>query len=336
MPSPHRTGFPNRGGRPASQRRTDVTYLDAFRPGRIPEGGFTVELTNDPINGYQTTDTLPDFSFIARSWDEAVMTAQAQWACDSAFTLNVQTRDLATVYHGIVTTTEPNVVLATSWRWYYRVRAGRGGTWSSWSSVKYVEVISVSTTAIAYIDMNVGSSTSVHSDGASYIELNVGVAEPPELDAVQYVDLNVGVLVPDYINGVQYVEINIGVTVTYGLPWAYYIELDIGTDRPEPVIWWIRPDWGREGYVFNIFGHGFGQYQNAYDGEVLIGGHLAPIAAWDRIPAVDPVPVDGPKIVQGPLESDERIDVEHGHIVAVVPPGLSPGEVSVKVRLTSG
>jgi hypothetical protein len=58
---------------------------------------------------------------------------------------------------------------------------------------------------------------------------------------------------------------------------------------PEPHIWWIRPEQGKEGYLFNIFGHGFGQVQGLYDGLVYLGGLLCPVVRWVLVPAVNRV-----------------------------------------------
>jgi hypothetical protein len=96
----------------------------------------------------------------------------------------------------------------------------------------------------------------------------------------------------------------------------HYADFNVRADIvPVPHIWWIRPEQGRWGYGFNIYGHGFGSFQNEYNGTVKLGDFTCQVVEWQEIPAVPPPDT----IVRADDPADDIIKPEHGWIFVIVP-----------------
>lgn len=214
--------------------------------------------------------------------------------------------------------------------WFFRARAGSKtlDLWSDWTaSARYVDVNPILGSTTSYIEMNVGATGLEWAGAVAYLDLNVGVEQEDAAAAVlAYSDMNVGVD-PKWKQTTSYSDMNVYPPTGEYLP-AGYADMYVLVERPTPHIWWIRPEQGREGYVFHIFGHGFGQQVNEYDGSVWLGALECQVVRWVTVPQSATTPEEM-RITRGSgLESDD-ITVEHGWITVVVPPGAVTALVRV-------
>lgn len=105
---------------------------------------------------------------------------------------------------------------------------------------------------------------------------------------------------------------------------AYYG--DISTNVPTPHIWFIRPASGREGDNTFVFGHGFGDTDATYNGNVEYSGVPMLTGAWDRIPGT---------ISQTRYIDTQALDFqcEHGIILATIPTSVDDGLITVVTNI---
>jgi hypothetical protein len=215
--------------------------------------------------------------------------------------------------------------------WYLRVRAGDSSTdtWTPWTrreqSLNLQPVLGSVTQAI---DVNIGVTVDSYAGAIAYSDMNIGVQVEEFRDVIEYTDLNVGVD-PTWLRAVAYSDLNVYPPTGQYVDLAY-LDLNVLSARPDPLIWWIRPEMGREGYVFRIIGHGFGSFQNEWDGAVFLGALACPVMSWDRV-AADASPDE---ISKGATNETDVIKPEHGVIVVAVPFEAVSG--NVKVVLSGG
>jgi len=145
--------------------------------------------------------------------------------------------------------------------------------------------------------------------------LNIGAGAVQPNNFATYSDINIGVRFEEVTSFLNYSDVNVGVPLTLSRIAYQYSDVNVDTTSPKPHIWWIRPDFGREGYLFNIYGHGFGLFQGQYGGIVKLGDYVCPVIRWERVAAVAPPNL----IVKGDEPEDDIIKPEHGWIVVVVP-----------------
>lgn len=260
---------------------------------RLPPliNGFRAEI-HAPVNGYSSNDrsqpvTVSGVSALATPVDfqvewrrqQAVLSGGSTWLPDATYTVSV-----SGVPSGEQTPVVPPAELQYG-TWWVRVRAGDAtfSLWSDWSAQQWMDIRPVLGSMAQYIDLNVGVTDPPLAGAFAYIEMNVGVPEGEALDTISYLEMNVGVSLGRLV-AVEYSEMNIGPMLD---PYraSEYLDVNVVNDEtPVPHIWWIRPEQGKEGYVFNIYGQGFGAFQNEYDGKVLLGNLVCSIARWDRVP----------------------------------------------------
>lgn len=313
-------GFPNRGGRLPHKRQVRSQSLDGFRPGK-PVNGYWVQ-TLGPRLGSEGTALRPMVSFRGQSWDAGSMSYEVVFSTQATFGALLLSMSGSCGHLADVQVT-PSIDLPRK-TVYWRVRVGREGLWSEWASGWFLITASTLVCA-AYVDMNVGYGPPP-GDAVAYVDMNVGPAWQAWV-AASYADLNLGPAF-DRLETASYADLNVGPAWQYADS-GTYVDVNVTGDDPVPSIWWIRPAWGKSGWVFHLFGHGFGDFKEEFDGNVLVGERVAEISVWERVPATG----GAPEIVQGPTEADEVLTVEHGHIVVVVPSGLASGEKPVKVVL---
>lgn len=224
--------------------------------------------------------------------------------------------------------TSPAALTYTTW--YYRVRAGSKATnvWGEWSPAqRFLDVSPVLGSTAGYIDLNIGASYLDATGAIAYIDLNVGMPETTELMVVATtVDLNVGVL-SQWKQTQSYADLNVYPPTEPYNPMRY-ADLNVSPGVPTPHIWWIRPEQGLEGYVFHIFGHGFGAFPGEYSGTVYLGALACQVVEW----LIEPDTSTGPEdrvIIHGQGLDPDVITVEHGRITVVVPFGAVSAMVKV-------
>lgn len=299
--------------------------------------GYTVQVVS-PVNGIHTRDRRPDITVLGTG-PGATIDIQVEWRTTRA---TQSTPPLGPWAPTATYTTEfldagsgtPQAVEAptdlTYTTWWYRARVGDkdANIWGEWTGQFWLDVYPILGSTSEYIDINIGVETPTHLDSTvSYLEMNIGIEPTEMLDTIQYAEMNVGVS-ENLKLAAEYSTLNVFPPTGEYLA-AHYSALNVVTDEtPVPHIWWIRPEQGKEGYVFNIYGHGFGQFQNEFDGIVKLGNLTCAITRWEVMPRSALTDADL-KIMHGMGLDPDEITVEHGWIVAIVPTGAVSSMVTV-------
>lgn len=293
--APRRSSRPPRGIPP---RRGSSAYNYTIKP-PIPQNGYSVTIIS-PVNGATLETKRPTIKISVSSILGDPVDVQVEWRTQVPFLLGGNpdiynpaswrpypptqaSEHLAVPSGSTLDIQPPNDLTNTSW--YYRVRAGNKATnvWTQYTAAaRFLNVIPVLGSTATYFDWNVGVIRPQTVNSAVYMDFNVGVAAFAPQGSVQYSDLNIGVL-PGWKAAGEYLDINIFPPVVYQNG-ARYLDFNVTTTRPTPTIWWIRPEQGREGYVFHIYGHGFGSFQNQYDGRVFLGSLICQVTRWSLVP----------------------------------------------------
>lgn len=205
--------------------------------------------------------------------------------------------------------------------YYLRARAKKTiGSYNyvgPWSATSTFTVITKSGIASMNITMNIGVEHTPSTVSPAYSYQNVGVEHTPSTSWAAYAYQNVGVQYTPVDFTPQYVFIG-----------------DVNTDTPNPVIWFLRPEYGREGDGIAIYGFGFGDLQSTYGGVVeidwggAIGWQSVPISSWQTFPPTG-------SAYSGNREIDEllgNVDPQHTVIQIIVPSGAIPPGYPVRVR----
>lgn len=316
-------------------RRGGAAYQRA-RPTIPFTNGFSVQILS-PVNGFHSRDRRPDITVVGVSSLLSPVDLQIEWRTTKAVWTGTAwtptptyTSEFLDSVSGSPQVMEPPTDLAY-FTWWYRARAGDKdtNTWSEWSPQYFLDVYPILGSATEYIDLNIGVLQPVVLDTATaYLDMNIGVFPHTELTTlVSYLDINVGVMEHLKI-AAEYLNLNI-YQPTGEYQAAIYADLNMVSDEtPVPHIWWVRPEQGKEGYVFNIFGHGFGEFQNQYDGIVKLGNLTCAIARWEVVPRSALTDADL-RIIRGMGLDPDEITVEHGWVVAIVPTGAVSSMVQV-------
>ena len=278
-------------------RRGQAEFQRALRlPPQI--NGYGVEIQS-PAMGYHSRDKRPDITVVPRASVAMVADVQVEWRTQMAYQAGLNPLPsapwLPTPTYVSTALDQPRntpVVLEpptdlSYTTWWYRVRVGDidANVWSAWSEQRFLDVYPILGQASEYIEMNVGVVAPDKLDQtAIYIEMNVGAETVTHPQLMRYVAMNVGVESKVKLSA-EYMPMNV-YPPTGEYQAAAYTDLNMVTDQtPQPHIWWIRPEQGKEGYVFNIYGHGFGPSRGSYDGKVRLGNYECAIARWEVIPA---------------------------------------------------
>lgn len=288
------------GGSRAQSRRSESsrhTIYSAWKGKNPPVAGYDIAWADSqPVNVY-TSNTHPSVTFVGKYDSGGIIKVQVQWANFlSGFSSYDASRSLSgiisdytidTVTSGSSTTTTCPAELGP-FIWYVRARAGDGTVWSSWTPPIQVSVYSVVVAGAFYIDENVGQSyTQPHNYAAAYIDFNVGMLDVPKTADALYIDENIGASFPLPLAAIAaYVDENVGLDVNSTKAATAYMDVDIDSSaHPTPHIWWIVPVQGREGWLFHLYGHGFGDQQSEFGGRVLINDIQAGVIEWERVAA---------------------------------------------------
>lgn len=260
----------------------------------VPKNGYSVVLVS-PVNGSTTSDTRPRIFFVPTSELGTPVDVQVEWRTSQPRKDPINSEWLPSPIHyetvtGLSSGDQHSVQPPTDlgkYSWYYRLRAGSAtaNTWGDWTvSDRYLGIQSPFGSVVSYLELNVGVVRPATSGAVAYSNMNIGTVKFDNLkNSAIYTDLNVGIL-PKLESACTYSDMNIS-PVLRALSISTYTDMNIDTSQPDPVIWWIRPEEGKEGYVFNIYGHGFGGFQGEYDGKVRLGNLMCEISRWERVPA---------------------------------------------------
>lgn len=245
--------------------------------------------------------------------------SDVQWevASDAGFATVVWTQTTLNHADGIVQVTTGPLTDGTLYWW--RTRSAATGTtgWGAWSAVWQVTPDINTGRGYAYVDINVGIQPILDADVAEYVNLNAGVQITLDADAVEYVNINTGVEITRKSDGLEYGYVG-----------------DVNTDTPNPHIWFLRPNYGREGDGVSIVGFGFGDLVSTFSGVVEVdwggvtGWQSVPVVSWQTFPPT--VDAYGPDRTLN--EFTNEIDMQHTTIEIVVPPGAIPPGYPVRVR----
>lgn len=277
--------------RPPARRGGAVFHRALMAP--PPVNGFLIQIT-DPINGFHSRDRTPIITVVGTSVIASPVDIQIEWRTVQAtqqtpisawVPVPTYTVNIADAISGTPQFTEPPTDLLYQ-TWWYRARAGDidANIWGGWSPQYFLDVYPILGSTTEYVNINIGIETLPKlAFAAAYLEMNVGVGNNDKIVLTRYLEMNVGVgsslkLAAEYSNLNVYPP-------TGEMKAAVYTDLNMVTDEtPVPHIWWIRPEQGKEGYVFNIYGHGFGAFQNEHNGEVRLGNLVCSIARWQIVP----------------------------------------------------
>lgn len=272
-------------------RRGSVQLSRALLPPPLVNG-YAVALVA-PINGYFSFDLRQQVTILGTSSLGTDMDVQVEWrtgpASDTTGFGNwvpspIYVTNLSGIPSGVPYDVEPPADLGY-FTWYYRARTGIASSniWSAWSPQAFFNLSPVLGSVSTYIDLNVGVENVVSRGDYSYVDVNVGVKFTQARSDSKYIDLNVGV--PEVLfTPASYADLNVGAQRNLYQP-AAYADLNVLVDgTPVPRIWWVRPEQGKEGYLFNIYGHGFGEFQGEHNGKVVLGSLDCAIARWETIP----------------------------------------------------
>ena len=136
-----------------------------------------------------------------------------------------------------------------------------------------------------YTDLNIGvENVTPIKRVVQYVDFNIGLEPVEILDAVGYADFNVG-LEPQPREGAEYSDFNMHTN-----PGQYrrgvYLDFNIDPETsPVPHIWYIRPQYGKEGLIFNVYGQGLGITQDEFDGKVMLNELECAVTQWMVVPA---------------------------------------------------
>jgi hypothetical protein len=168
-----------------------------------------------------------------------------------------------------------------------------------------------------------------------YAFANVGVDDPYDEapDARLYAFANVGVAYdPTDVSGGAdgftgdfqvslYAFANVTIAGSGNLA-ALYAFSDIVTTTPTPHIWYVKPNYGKEGWQFDVVGYGFGDTQPEYNGLVKLGVVTCPLDVWSAVAA---------QALPHTIDRDLDIaDPVHQRLTVQVPVGGETGTVTVQ------
>lgn len=255
-----------------------------------PVNGYSASILS-PVNGFSSFDRRPDIRVIGSSIVNPTVDIQIEWRrTPSTAAAAVYTTTFLDSVSGSEQVLEPPQDLSY-YTWYYRLRSGEQdtNTWGAWSSVYFLSVFPVLGSSEAYMDLNIGVENVETLQAIAYMDMNVGVVVAVPDTTLEYTDFNIG-LETQFKIGAEYLDFNVFPPLQ-GFKKSEFMDfnvLDAGT--PTPHIWWIRPERGKEGFVFNIYGHGFGTFQGEFDGRVRLGDLECAITRWDLVPVTDSRP----------------------------------------------
>lgn len=158
----------------------------------------------------------------------------------------------------------------------------------------------------------------------------------PDVTSTEQIYLNVGVLLVQErdVTSTEQVYENVGFLLTSDPDSVGYVyEGDVSTNPPTPVVWFLKPNYGREGDGFEIVGWGFGTTSTEYSASVQI--ELTP-GTWTTLPIINFQVISATSNAYNSNrvlnEVTGVIDPQHAQIAVVIPPGTEPPGYPVRVR----
>lgn len=243
---------------------------------------------------------------------------ELQVATDSAFTNVVSTTTQTNLLNGSYSWTPTG--LAANTTYYWRARGAQTGTtgWAPWTATRSF-----------YVDINTGRAW-----GFSYE--NVGPLGTLYVGDTEYVMENTGFQVILYAGDAEYVMENVGFEITVEADvYDYVYEGDVSTNAPTPHVWFT---WKRYGFVGDevwAYGHGFGNPQDEYAGDLVLrlGPDYLPdteilpaINEWYLQEALPEAYGDDRKIYAGSDVAEPIVNQQVEIVRWVVPSGALPDE----------
>lgn len=264
--------------------------------------GFAIQWASGQDGFVPTTDIRPTVHMVPVSVLATPCDVQVQWAhfmdafywydyYGSAWVGAADSRIMGADYvvNSVVSGSDlsisPPLDLDTN-AWLVRARSGDGSSWGFWSAPITVSVFSVALAGAFYVDENVGVEYNTPRMSSSvYIDENVGMVFDTIYDDAVYLDLNVGIgTVVPLIFASEFLDENITPSWGENVAAAVYMDIDIDPSKhPVPHLWWVVPEHGQEGWIFHLFGHGFGQSQSEFAGRVLVNELQSGIVDWSLI-----------------------------------------------------
>jgi len=252
----------------------------------------------------------------ATSWNtEEDPTVQVQMSTADTFASTVFNETLVQPWGGTVG--RQVIGLTDGVTYYWRARAGdSSGNWGLWSETRSLLVELDTGRAFMQMTTNVGVTLIIDPDATLNATQNVGFEDRRKTYWPVYSMENIGI--PDSRQPF----------------WPAYVMENVDTNTPAPIIWFLRPAYGREGDGIDIVGFGFGDLQTTFDGVVEIdwggstGWQPVPVVSWQTFfPTAD--------AYTGDREIDQVLgvlDPQHTVIQITVPTGAIPPGYPVRVR----
>lgn len=271
----------------------------------------------DTADGYISPTVSPNIFTRQDSADGTSAAVQLQVSTSAGFGTTVHDSDLTQADN--VTGGRQVTGLVDGTTYYMRARAKYAplSYVGQWSATRTLTVVTKSGIASMNVTMNIGVQVTLSAVEPHYSYENVGVEITKSQSWPVYAYENVGVEVHPADNVPQYVN-----------------EGDVNTATPNPVIWFLQPNYGREGDGIAIYGFGFGDLQATYSGIVevnwggIIGWQSVPIVSWQTFPATG-VAYTGSRVID---EIAGIVDPQHTVIEIVVPAGAIPPGYPIRVR----
>lgn len=271
----------------------------------------------DPVDVASVASAAPVLSLVASTWNGTV-DVRIQVSSSPVFTTVLFDQTLTGVNGDGTTVSKVQVAgLSEGVTYYWRAKAlPATGENLPWTAVWSFKVFIHTGDAVEYITANVGVGQQIDQNDEGYIFLNVGVSYTPD-DKV-----------------IEFSAENIGVEHTPSDMAPEFVYLNVDTSTPNPVIWFLRPNFGREGDAIDIFGLGFGDLPETYQGVVEIywgeesGWRTVPVVSWQTFPPTVNAYTSDRTLDEG----TGVVDMQHTVLSIVVPPDAIPPGYPVRVR----
>jgi len=209
--------------------------------------------------------------------------------------------------------------LTNATTYYWRVRTGdaAGTTWGAWSATQKLTVDLNAGRGYLDIYENVGREDTGPQRGTMDVYENVGIEDRTILYGVDFMFANVGVPVPANVPGVEYMYLG-----------------DVSNHTPTPHLWFLEPQSGRPGDGITIVCFGVGDLQSTYGGVVeanyggTVGWQAVPAVTWQTFP-----PTANAYTAARTIDPENGvIDMQHSVVAIVVPAGLLPPGIPLRIR----
>lgn len=275
--------------------------------------------TLDTADGWVSPTVTPIIFTQQDSFDGSSADVQLQVSAVDTFATTVHDSDLAQNHN---TSVGRQVTGLSDGNTYYlraRVKKTIGGYnyVSQWSTTHSFSVITYAGIATMNATMNIGVAHTPSEVSPAYLYFNIGVEHLPDDGGYAYVYQNVGIE-----------------TIPVDFTPQYVFQGDVNTATPDPFIWFLLPNYGRESDGIAIVGFGFGDLQGTYNGVVEIdwggdiGWQAVSVVSWQTFPPTSDA-YTGNRHIDEMLGS---LDPQHTVVQIQIPTGAIPPGYPVRVR----